>query len=458
MVRQGRFSLVFLSLLALLVFQLGLAARKESRPDARKRPLPRVQATWAYLAPNLSVATNLSREIVLARVVQVQAGPDLGSCAQEDDQIAANLISLAVEQVYKGNPSSIITLFQTAPIIDVKEDTLNQPRGTLVDDPPYATGERYLLFLRDGPMVGTIPTKVMLAPEGRYRVNSGILEALTSRGFARAMAGRPLSAFVQELMQLDTDRDGIPDRIDNCPTCSNPSQNLPPWPVPPDDPDCDGFSTRVDDFTGGLPLAACANTPMPGDETRDAWPPDLNDDQRVDGADAMIMQPFLGAVDVSDCDTIPDDGRYNHRMDLNADFRINTVDAGILQSFMGRSCLFCLGTTDAGAPPVAGAGGLMLSQNEPNPFDPAARAATRIEFEVPASAGAGVRTTLRIYDSTGRLVRTLVDAVLQPADHFADWDGRDEAGRLVPAGVYFFRLEAGGAAASKKMVVLSTRR
>src|SRR5439155_3616439 len=33
---------------------------------------------------------------------------------------------------------------------------------------------------------------------------------------------------------------------DNCPAWANPAQNLTPWPVPPNDPDCDGFSTRVE--------------------------------------------------------------------------------------------------------------------------------------------------------------------------------------------------------------------
>jgi flagellar hook assembly protein FlgD len=83
------------------------------------------------------------------------------------------------------------------------------------------------------------------------------------------------------------------------------------------------------------------------------------------------------------------------------------------------------------------------------------RAFTTIGFEVPGVAG-GVHTTLRIYDSNGRLVRTVVDAMLAPKEHSVDWDGRDDHGRRVSGGVYFYRLDANGASTTKKMVVLSS--
>src|SRR4026207_126405 len=107
--RPGRFSLTFLPLLALLILQLGLVTKEESLHSAPKRPIVRAQATWAYLATNLSVATNLSREILVGHVVQVLEGPDLPSCAADDDHLAANLITVVVEQIYKGNPSSTFT-------------------------------------------------------------------------------------------------------------------------------------------------------------------------------------------------------------------------------------------------------------------------------------------------------------------------------------------------------------
>jgi hypothetical protein len=88
-----------------------------------------------------------------------------------------------------------------------------------------------------------------------------------------------------------------------------------------------------------------------------------------------------------------------------------------------------------------------LRQNSPNPFHPA----TTLEFVVPR----GGRVALCIYDARGQVVRTLIDRDFAGAAHDrARWDGRDDAGKLVPAGVYFCTLRAGGATATRKMLLL----
>jgi hypothetical protein len=70
----------------------------------------------------------------------------------------------------------------------------------------------------------------------------------------------------------------------------------------------------------------------------------------------------------------------------------------------------------------------------PNP----ARGPARITFVVPS--GAVRRTTLRVYDTSGRLVRHLGGA-FAPGLHEVVWDGRSDRGAQVPAGVYFCRLD-----------------
>lgn len=75
---------------------------------------------------------------------------------------------------------------------------------------------------------------------------------------------------------------------------------------------------------------------------------------------------------------------------------------------------------------------------------------SRIEYSLPASGPA----TLRLFDVTGREVRTLIDGKVEAGRHEAIWDGRDGQGRQVPAGAYFYELNAGGQRASRRVVRL----
>jgi flagellar hook assembly protein FlgD len=88
-----------------------------------------------------------------------------------------------------------------------------------------------------------------------------------------------------------------------------------------------------------------------------------------------------------------------------------------------------------------------LHPSYPNPFNPS----TRISFDLPRPE----RVTLKIYDLTGRLVRVLVDEDSLPAGrHEATWQGRDDHGRKVAAGVYLYRLEAGTYQHSRSMTLV----
>jgi hypothetical protein len=87
-----------------------------------------------------------------------------------------------------------------------------------------------------------------------------------------------------------------------------------------------------------------------------------------------------------------------------------------------------------------------LDANIPNPFNPS----TTIRYEI-AQAGP---VTLRVYDVSGGLVRTLVDRVHSAGAFDARWDGRDAHGIAVASGVYFYRMEAGVFTQTRRMVLL----
>ncbi|MCD4701390.1 MAG: T9SS type A sorting domain-containing protein [Candidatus Aegiribacteria sp.] len=80
----------------------------------------------------------------------------------------------------------------------------------------------------------------------------------------------------------------------------------------------------------------------------------------------------------------------------------------------------------------------------PNPFN----AEAAIRFSLPSSG----RVSVTIYDLSGRAVRTLNDTEMQAAEHTLMWDGLDETGNAVGAGVYFCRLQACGETVTQKML------
>ncbi|NOZ57116.1 MAG: T9SS type A sorting domain-containing protein [Calditrichaeota bacterium] len=87
-----------------------------------------------------------------------------------------------------------------------------------------------------------------------------------------------------------------------------------------------------------------------------------------------------------------------------------------------------------------------LLQNFPNPFN----RGTQIRFRLPQAC----HVSLRIYNQTGRLVRTVVSGTLDVGEHRLVWDGLDDFGMPLPSGVYVARLTAGANREAKKMLLL----
>jgi WD40 repeat protein len=91
-----------------------------------------------------------------------------------------------------------------------------------------------------------------------------------------------------------------------------------------------------------------------------------------------------------------------------------------------------------------------LLQNYPNPFNP--------ETWIPFSLSKPEHVKIRIYTSTGRLVRTL-DLGQKPSGVYlnrekaAYWDGRNESGETIASGVYFYTMEVAGYIGLKKMIL-----
>lgn len=88
--------------------------------------------------------------------------------------------------------------------------------------------------------------------------------------------------------------------------------------------------------------------------------------------------------------------------------------------------------------------GFELYQNYPNPFNPT----TIINYELPLAG----HVTLKVYNTLGQEIRTLVNSAQPIGSHQSIWDGRDNRGKVVPSGLYFYRLQAGAVMETRKML------
>ncbi len=86
-----------------------------------------------------------------------------------------------------------------------------------------------------------------------------------------------------------------------------------------------------------------------------------------------------------------------------------------------------------------------LEQNHPNPFSEK----TSITFALPQP----MRITLKVYDISGRPIKTLADGTYAASPHTVQWNGTTERGEAVKSGIYFYRLAAGSFTETRKLTI-----
>ena len=90
-----------------------------------------------------------------------------------------------------------------------------------------------------------------------------------------------------------------------------------------------------------------------------------------------------------------------------------------------------------------------LEQNYPNPFNQS----TELRYYIPERVKSS-SVSMKIYNLLGQWIKTLVNERQTPGEHSVIWDGKDESGREVSSGIYFYRLEAGNFKLTRRMVLL----
>jgi flagellar hook assembly protein FlgD len=84
--------------------------------------------------------------------------------------------------------------------------------------------------------------------------------------------------------------------------------------------------------------------------------------------------------------------------------------------------------------------------NYPNPFNPE----TKIVFNLPEEGN----VKLEIYNIKGQKVKTLLDCYMSPGRSEMIWNGKDDNGKPVGSGVYFYKLQTPEKCFTKKCMLL----
>jgi len=102
-----------------------------------------------------------------------------------------------------------------------------------------------------------------------------------------------------------------------------------------------------------------------------------------------------------------------------------------------------------GAEESQGPGKSMLNlKNQPNPFSQSTIISWRSAVGSRQSA-VNSQVVIKIFDSMGKLIKTLVDEDRSPGEHQVTFDAAD-----LPAGVYFYQIQVNGMYETKRMVII----
>lgn len=170
--------------------------------------------------------------------------------------------------------------------------------------------------------------------------------------------------------------------------------------------------------TGVPPFVRIPLTPTGNESEYHAFIPNLGSD--------LAIYYFISAAD--------DSGRVGHAP--------RAASEGEYFSFrVGRA-------TGISHPTPALPEAFLLDQNQPNPM----QHETAIAFALPAGFSGGMQ--LAIFNTLGQQVKVLASGSRPPGHHLVQWDGRDQAGRLLPTGIYFYKLQAGAFVRVKKLLLV----
>ncbi|MCA9473649.1 MAG: hypothetical protein MRJ96_08695 [Nitrospirales bacterium] len=190
------------------------------------KPKPTVFAAWAYDPRTMVEAKGLAQEVVEAEVTNVERADDLVVKAPGEpggvERIAIEVVTMKVQGTLKGKPAQEVQVFRTAgiPVSNREMPPMSQappkPKGAtnppkratpfnantinIHDDVKYKKGERYMMFLRNGPTVKVkgrrVDTKSLVNPSTRFRIGKdNKISPIVQNRLGLQFKGEPLQEF-----------------------------------------------------------------------------------------------------------------------------------------------------------------------------------------------------------------------------------------------------------------------
>ncbi|MEW6685049.1 MAG: T9SS type A sorting domain-containing protein [Candidatus Edwardsbacteria bacterium] len=179
-------------------------------------------------------------------------------------------------------------------------------------------------------------------------------------------------------------------------------------------------------------------------ESKGKW----NAQVKLDGREARVLKVESGVPDTVRMDIPLPYYQDDHQVELRVR-RLTGDFAGVCDVSLYQ---FERGSKGGGGAQTAIAksqipiSNFQLFQNIPNPVSQT----TDIRYQIPVDS----RVSLKIYNITGQLVRTLVDEPKSAGIYKVTWDGRDEKENAISNGIYFYHLTAGDKTEVKKMILI----
>lgn len=154
-------------------------------PEVGKRAIKVSRASWVFRPASLPELVRHSSAAVEARVIAIRPGSPLAPDRDRATSVAApaiptQRIDLAVTKAWWGKGGGRIAIFKTGSETEYIEE-----------DPFYAVGEDYLIFLGERRPDGSL---LPSAPDGRLRVVAGRLQPVAKGRVGDLLAGVPVEA------------------------------------------------------------------------------------------------------------------------------------------------------------------------------------------------------------------------------------------------------------------------